>query len=78
MDVYSGAFPSQYGGRISAVVDVTTRDGNRKKFSGKIGVSPFMAHALLEIPLIKEREGKSTSASPVSYTHLTLPTSDLV
>ncbi|MBL0310773.1 MAG: TonB-dependent receptor [Bacteroidetes bacterium] len=63
VDVYSGAFPSQYGGRISAVVDVTTRDGNRKKFSGKIGVSPFMAHALLEIPLIKEREGKSTSAS---------------
>lgn len=63
VDVYSGAFPAQYGGRISAVVDVTTRDGNRKKFSGKIGASPFMAHALLEIPIIKQKEDKNTSAS---------------
>lgn len=63
VDVYTGGFPSQYGGRISAVVDVTTRDGNRKKFSGKVGASPFMAHALLEIPIVKLKEDKNTSAS---------------
>lgn len=63
VDVYAGAFPSQYGGRISAVVDVTTRDGNRKKFSGKVGASPFVTHALLEIPIIKQKEETNTSAS---------------
>ncbi len=65
VDVYTGGFPAQYGGRISAVVDVTTRDGNKKKFSGKVGASPFMAHALLEIPVVKAREGKNVSASLV-------------
>ena len=63
VDVYTGGFPSQYGGRISAVVDVTTRDGNRKKVSGKVSASPFMAHALLEIPIVKLKEGRNTSAS---------------
>ncbi len=63
VDVYTGGFPAQYGGRISAVVDVTTRDGNRKKVSGKFTGSPFMAHALLEIPIVKLKEDRKTSAS---------------
>lgn len=63
VDVYTGGFPAQYGGRISAVVDVTTRDGNQKKFSGKIGANPFMAHALLEIPIVKLKEGRNISSS---------------
>src|ERR1043165_3570742 len=70
VDVYTGGFPSQYGGRISAVVDVTTRDGNRKKFSGKVGASPFMAHALLEIPVVKLKENSSTSASLILNTKI--------
>lgn len=70
VDVYTGAFPAQYGGRISAVVDVTTRDGNQKKFSGKISASPFMAHALLEIPVVKLREGRNTSASLILNTKI--------
>jgi hypothetical protein len=68
VDVYTGGFPAQYGGRISAVVDVTTRDGNRKKVSGKLTASPFMAHALLEIPIIKFKEDKNTSASLILNT----------
>jgi hypothetical protein len=68
VDVYTGGFPSQYGGRISAVVDVTTRDGNKKKFSGKVSASPFMAHALFEIPIIKLKENSNTSASLILNT----------
>ncbi len=70
VDVYTGGFPAQYGGRISAVVDVSTRDGNRKKFSGKVGASPFMAHALLEIPVIKLKEGRKTTASLILNTKI--------
>jgi hypothetical protein len=70
VDVYTGGFPAEYGGRIGAVVDVTTKDGNRKKFSGKVGASPFLAHALLEIPVIKLREDKNTSASLILNTKI--------
>ncbi len=39
VEIYKGAVPARYGGRISSVLDVRTRDGNRNKttFSGGIG-----------------------------------------
>ena len=52
-DIYTGGFNAEHGGRISSIMDITTRDGNSKSFGGKIGVSPFGAKALLEGPLKK-------------------------
>ncbi len=68
VDVYTGGFPAQYGTRTGAVIDVSTRDGNRKDVSGDIGVSPFTAHALLEIPIIKLKEDNGTNASLILST----------
>lgn len=70
IDVYTGGFPANYGGRISAVVDVKTRDGNRKKFAGKVTAGPFLAKALFEIPVIKIKEGRNTSASLILNTRI--------
>lgn len=53
-DIYTGGFGAQYGGRISSIMDITYKDGNTQKVSGSISVSPFMARAVLEIPLIKQ------------------------
>ena len=67
VDVYSAGFSSEYGGRISAIVDVKTRDGNKNKFSGKVNSSPFNSKILLEGPLKKYEAGKSSSSYIVSY-----------
>ena len=67
VDVYSAGFSSEYGGRISAIVDVKTRDGNKNKFSGKINSSPFNSKVLLEGPLKNYEAGKSSSSFIVSY-----------
>jgi len=56
-DIYTGGFDAQYGGRISSIMDITYRDGNSKKFSGKVSASPFMAKVVLEGPLGKPSEG---------------------
>lgn len=52
-DVYTGAFSAKFGGRISSVMDITTRDGNKQKLTGKIGASPFGAKLLVEGPLMR-------------------------
>lgn len=62
IDVFTGGFNAQYGGRVSAIVDVTTRDGNKRDFSGKVSASPFVAKVLLEGPLKKFEEGESSSS----------------
>lgn len=63
VDVLTGGFNSEYDGRISAIVDISTREGNRKRFGGKISLNPFLTKALFEGPIIplKEESGGSTS-----------------
>jgi hypothetical protein len=51
LDVYTGGFSADYGGRVSSIMDITTRDGNRKRFGGKVTVSPFGAKLMLEGPI---------------------------
>ncbi|RPH93474.1 TonB-dependent receptor [candidate division KSB1 bacterium] len=46
-----GGFPAKYGGRLSAVVDVADREGNRNKVQGKLGLSMLSAHGTLEGPI---------------------------
>jgi hypothetical protein len=61
-DIYTGGFGAEYGGRISSVMDITTRDGNRQRFAGKIGASTFGANLLLEGPFKKAKENSGGSA----------------
>ena len=56
-DVYTGGFNAEFGGRVSSVMDVKTRDGNKKHVQGKVGVSPFGAKFTVEGPLKKMKEG---------------------
>jgi hypothetical protein len=52
--LYKGGIPSRYGGRISSVLDIVTKDGNRKKFGGSVGISPVTTHVMVEGPIIKD------------------------
>lgn len=62
-DVYTGGFGAQYGGRISSIMDIKTRDGNKKKLKGLVSASPFQARMLLEGPLKKPVNHKDGSTS---------------
>jgi len=62
-DIYSGGFGAQFGGRISSVMDLTTRDGNSKRFAGKLGASTFGAKILIEGPIVKQKSDNGGSTS---------------
>lgn len=52
--LYKGGIPSKYGGRLSSVLEIIPRDGNRRKFAGNAGISPVTTHFVLEGPLVKD------------------------
>ncbi len=51
IQVYKGAFPAKYGGRISSVVDLTGKTGDPDHFHMNGGVNLLNAHASVEMPL---------------------------
>ena len=52
--LYKGGIPGRYGGRISSVLDIVSKEGNRKEFAGNAGISPITAHFSVEGPIIKD------------------------
>lgn len=62
-DVYTGGFGAEYGGRISSVMDITTRDGNKTRIAGKVGASTFGANLMIEGPLKKLKDDSKGSSS---------------
>ena len=53
-DLLMGGFPAKYGGKMSGVFDIISKDGNRDKITGNLGIDLINAHALLEGPLSKQ------------------------
>lgn len=55
--IYKGSIPAEYGGRLSSVFDINTKDPNTDKFSGEASLGPVTSNLTLEIPIVKERSG---------------------
>jgi hypothetical protein len=49
--VIKGGFPAKYGGKISSVVDITMREGDRTGFKGSAGIGLVGANITLEGPV---------------------------
>ncbi len=62
-DIYTAGFNAEHGGRISSVMDITTRDGNKTRFSGKVQASTFAAKTMLEGPIKRQTEPGAGSSS---------------
>ncbi|HZB15301.1 MAG TPA: TonB-dependent receptor [Chryseolinea sp.] len=55
VELYKSGITAEYGGRLSSVLDVTSREGNVKKFAGSGGISPITGRLTFEGPIIKEK-----------------------
>jgi hypothetical protein len=61
--IYTGGYNAEYGGRISSIMDITTKDGNKKRMSGVFGASTFGARAILEGPLVPQKSAEDGGVS---------------
>ncbi|MDD3875678.1 MAG: TonB-dependent receptor [Bacteroidales bacterium] len=55
IQLIKGGFSSRYGGRLSSVLDINLKDGNRQKYSGEAGIGLISSRLLLEGPIIKDK-----------------------
>jgi len=51
VQLYKGGIPSQYGGRISSVLDIAMVDGNQKEFSAEGGIGLIASRLKVSAPL---------------------------
>ncbi len=59
---YKSNLPARYGGRLASVIDISSRQGNNKKFTARGGISPITAKVAIEGPLKKDRSSFVLSA----------------
>src|SRR3972149_6187467 len=55
-EVFTGAFPPGYGGRLSSVVNMSTRDGRSRTVGGKAGVNFLSAKLQVEGPIMEKTQ----------------------
>ena len=54
VELFKASIPAQYGGRISSVMTVTSKEANMQKFTGSASFGVLTSKANLEIPILKD------------------------
>jgi len=68
--IYKTAFPAQYGGRLSSIIDIRMKEGNNQNFAGNGGAGLVGTRLSVEGPLIKDKASFIVSGR-YSYAGLT-------
>ncbi|MBC6699817.1 TonB-dependent receptor [Hymenobacter puniceus] len=55
VELYKSGIPAKYGGRLSSVLEIKTREGNKKKLAGSGGIGPLTSRLTLEGPIVKDK-----------------------
>ncbi len=53
--LYKSNFPAKFGGRLSSIFDITAKEGNKKNFSARGGISPITGRLMVEGPIVKDK-----------------------
>ena len=61
-EIYKAGIPAQYGGRLSSLLDIRTKDGNQKNINGLASLGLISSKGTLELPIKKEKSGLFLSA----------------
>jgi len=54
-DLVKGGFPARYGGRLSSVIDVKMKEGNKQSYHGEGGIGILSGNFMVEGPIVKNK-----------------------
>ena len=60
--LYKGGIPSRYGGRLSSILDVRMKEGNKKRLNINGGVGFIFSRLSVEAPIIKDKSSLIVAA----------------
>ncbi len=58
---YKGGIPSEFGGRVSSILDIKSKDGSYKKWNGSGGLGMLTSNFMLNGPLVKDKTSLAAS-----------------
>ncbi|GAB3708906.1 TonB-dependent receptor [Spirosoma flavus] len=67
VELIKGGFPARYGGRLSSVIDLNMKDGNRDKLHGEGGIGLIASRLMLEGPLTKNKKSSFLVSARRTY-----------
>jgi outer membrane receptor for ferrienterochelin and colicin len=73
VEVIKGGFPARYGGRLSSVIDVNMKEGNKEKIHGEGGIGLIASRLTLEGPIQKGKSSFMVSGRRTYYDVLAQP-----
>ncbi len=67
-ELYKSTIPAKYGGRLSSVLEISTKEGNKKNLEGSAGIGILTSRFNIEGPLAKDKSsfiiaGRTTYAN---------------
>lgn len=62
VELIKGGFPARYGGRLSSIINVNMKEGNKTEYHGEGGLGIIAAHAMVEGPIVKNKSSFMVSA----------------
>lgn len=88
VELYKSSIPARYGGRLSSVLDISSREGNKKEITGSAGIGLLTSRLNIEGPIVKDKTtfilgGRTTYANwllrdlPAQYSNSRASFSDL-
>ena len=73
VELTKGGFPARFGGRLSSVVEMNMKEGNKEKLKGEAGIGIIASRLLLEGPIVKGKSSFLVSARRTYFDVLTRP-----
>lgn len=73
LELTKGGFPARYGGRLSSVLEIVMKDGNKEKISGEAGIGMLSSRLVLEGPIVKDKASFLVSGRRTYYDILARP-----
>jgi len=55
VELYKSTIPEKYGGRLASVLEVSDREGNKKNFTGSLGIGLLTSRLNVEGPIDKDK-----------------------